>query len=345
MSVVGAGSTAGTGGASSTPPYHPPTNPPSFPDAGPCPEGVEPTIVVTNLEQPTDIALTATHVYWAGSTAIMRQPKAGGKPETVIEIESGVRAPFIDSGRLYWWGWQKIYGMSIDGQLPPETLVTQATIAMGWVVIGGTIWFVNSRATSNEYDLMSAPAGEPGPTKVVVSGIMTIGPIAADWTGVYWYNLDGHRARGDPAFIKKYTFATGEVTNFAVVQDYPLLHADGNHVVWADASDAGGVVGSNTPDGLRPMLLGGARLIQQLAMDASAAFWAVGDLYDSTNSDIVTAPFDGGSARKIACHMPLWINCCEEFLRDGLEVDETSVYFTTYIDGVRGIGKIPKQPR
>ena len=76
------------------------------------------------------------------------------------------------------------------------------------------------------------------------------GAMAADDTGVYWY--DDERGEMGTGFIRKFTRATGEVTDSATAESVRFLRAGGGRVVWADAPSLGdreAIVWSNTPDG------------------------------------------------------------------------------------------------
>ena len=147
-----------------------------------------------------------------------------------------------------------------------------------------------------------------------------------------------------PSFIRKYTLATQQVTDFAKVGGVEFMHSDGAHVVWTDAPAKGAgltTVWSNTPDGSHPVALGAERIVNQLAMDGSSAYWVAsaigGDYTDIAHGDIVTASLNGGPTRKIACRVAV----------QALAVDETDVYFLGLADGAPGkmIGKIPKIAR
>jgi hypothetical protein len=301
---------------------------------------VKPTIVVPSGAQGMHLALTPTHIYWSGASAIMRQAKTGGAPEKVVDIGSGGGpAPFIDQGRLYWSFAPNVYGMALDGDAPQAPLVTEAMNPMAWVVAGGRVWFANNAhlggKTSDDLDLMSAPAGEPGPARVDARGMETTGPVAADPTGVYWYADTRVVNRDGGALIQKYTLSTAQITSFATVSGVEFLRTDGAHVVWTDSSSAAGtVVWSNTTDGTHPVALGRAPLVRQLATDGSSAYWAA-SLFGDENSAIVVTPLEGGSARTIACGVSSVY---------AIAVDETDVYFSTWLAD-SFIGRFPKSPQ
>jgi hypothetical protein len=291
------------------------------------------------------LALSATHVYWLSSNAIMRKAKAGGAVETVTTFNVGT-APYIDSGRLYWSSYPNIYGMPLDSQTPPETLATSATLIDAWTPRGDRVFFASEGTDGGNprprADLLSAPSSGAGDAVVLLRGIQASARMVADSTGVYWYDDQRALVEGGkgPGYIRKYTLATQVVTDFAQAQFVDYIVADGAHVVWADAASHlpdPTTVWSNTPEGNHPVALGAAPLVRQLAMDGSSAYWAAsgpGDDY----SDVLTSPLAGGPTRTIACHV---------YAVYALAVDDTDVYFSTYLaSGAPGkiIGKIPKKP-
>jgi hypothetical protein len=269
-------------------------------------------------------------VYWSAGAAIMRKPKAGGTVETVTTFDVSGRAPFIDSGRLYWSGWPNIYGMPLDATSPPVRLATRASIPDGWVAAGDRVFFASNIDIHKDGGLLPADellvasslvSEEP---VVLLPAIEVSARMAADSTGVYWY--DDERASnveaGRPvAFIEKYTLATKQLVHFASADFADFLLADGAHVLWTDSASSSTVVWSNTPDGSHLVALGRAPLVRQLATDGTSAFWAESAPGDEF-SDIVTGPVGGGPTRKIACHVASIY---------AFAVDETDLYYSTWL--------------
>lgn len=261
----------------------------------------------------------------------------GGPIETVV-AHIGGRAPIIDSRRLYWGDSPNIFGQPLDGGIP-ELVANLAMNPMGWAVSGDRLYFIhddyNHGAGPPTKRLLGASSkgGEPS---VLVDHLDETGSVAADETGFYWHDTrhdtDGG-IEGTPS-IRKYTLANGQVVDFAPTGFPRFIRTNGSYVAWdaAGLSDAPTIVWSNTADGSRPMALGRAGLIWQLAIDATSAYW-VGSNFSSSDMDVVTAPLAGGSARKIACHL------ADVY---ALAVDETHVYYSTWLENGT-IGRIPRR--
>jgi len=84
-----------------------------------------PVTVLVDLQydQPYDLALTATDVYWVnfgafgltplpngllphnGKGALMRVPRAGGAPQTLLASRYGPASIAVDDKRIYWAEW------------------------------------------------------------------------------------------------------------------------------------------------------------------------------------------------------------------------------------------------
>jgi hypothetical protein len=84
--------------------------------------------------------------------------------------------------------------------------------------------------------------------------------------------------------------------------------------------------------GQLPALATGQLGVLGLTADATAAYWATrGQFASMGNSDILAAPFAGGSVQKLACQFRMY---------GGIAVDDTDVYFIS--QGSTIIAKVPK---
>jgi hypothetical protein len=103
-----------------SPPAEPgPSEPSPIPRA--CPDGPEPSAFVL-ANGISGIAQSETHLYWY-SDAIYRQPKAGGPPEKVTEVEPYGGRLLIDDSTLYWVSYPAIFGLAIDADQEPVRIV------------------------------------------------------------------------------------------------------------------------------------------------------------------------------------------------------------------------------
>jgi hypothetical protein len=277
------------------------------------------------------IALSTTHVYWMSSGSIMRTPKAGGASESVTPSRG--RGPFIDGARLYWADYPDILGMPLDGSRQPEVLAHAGALD-SWAVHDDSLYFVPdiSDAGVAAGSVVVGSSGQLGAAQPLARSNAPFGKLAADATGVYWYE-DTRGDAGVGAVIRKYDLATHQVSDFASVSAVQFLIADGTHVLWADVPSYGGdtVVWSNTPDGSRPLQLGRAGLVRQLASDGVSAYWA-SSAVGAGASDIVKAPLAGGTPRTIACGIENVYS---------LAVDSTHVYYSTW-DANGLLARLPK---
>jgi hypothetical protein len=288
-----------------------------------CPGGNSPEVIVQSGVNGMHIALSATHVYWSTLSQIFRTPKSGGDSELVSGATVGGRAPFIDSNRLYWGGEAfTVYGMPLD--TPNATPVLLASNIAGpdaWTVSGNALFV----AVGN-LGLMTTSAENPGTPTMLSEQIAPSSRMAADVTGVYWW--DDQRAEAGTGFIRKYTFATEQVTNFARVGAVQFIRTGGDRVVWADVS-GDTVIWSNTPDGSQPVQLGRAPSVFQLATDGTSAYYAAGG---GDTMHIFAVPLAGGPTTRVACGVHNVYS---------LAVDDRAVYYSTW-DATGSLSRVLK---
>jgi hypothetical protein len=271
------------------------------------------------------IALTEKDVYWSASQ-VFRTPKGGGSSEVISGTTVRGRGPFIDSNRLYWGGESlTVYGMQLDTpNAIPTLLATHIAEPDAWTVSGDAVYFVAGDVGAQPQQLMMA-SSRGGQTPVtLVEQIAFHSTLAADATGVYWY--DDERFELGTGFIRKYTLATGQVTDFARVEAVHFLRTGGGRVVWADAPSNGDretIVWSNAPDGSQPVRLGSAPAVYQLAIDGASAYFAGGAIQGAPDGmNIVQVPLAGGPTTIVACGVHDLYS---------LAVDEHDVFYSTWL--------------
>jgi hypothetical protein len=188
----------------------------------------------------TSIALDDTSVYFTTFASVMRVPKTGGSPITVVTGAQGklVRDLSIVDGSLYWLSdASDVYGAAKDGsgarvlvhagQL--DDCMVDGTFAYGW------------ERDLNATSLLSA-AVAGGTQSVLVDGVETAAPVYAGGgvagTGViYWTGFAGHvNAPDAKQGLLKTVSATGVTT--AAWSGAPgfALAGDDACVYWIDGS-------------------------------------------------------------------------------------------------------------
>jgi hypothetical protein len=274
------------------------------------------------------LASTPTHLYWLDATlAVMRQPKAGGARDTLASMADRGIHIYVDATRVFWeeaaMSSKSVYSMPLDASSGHTRL---APNVVAWTVGVDRVFYGSTQGR-----IESVPKSGGAPT-VVADGLVT-GPMAADETGVYWY--DGRTDAG-VAGLSKFTLASSSQGAFADSMLVRYLLSDGAHVVWVDepsyfkpaairwTSPAAGA--ASTIASAQPFLLG-------LTADATTAYWLTGGPTGSMGPvDVVAAPFDGGPLRKLACNI--------RTPRD-MTVDDEAVYVSSY-EGV--VWKVAKTP-
>lgn len=299
-----------------------------------CEGGNTPQVIVPSGVVGMHIALSDTHVYWANNSQIHRTPKAGGASEVVRGDGVDGRAPFIDSNRLYWGGpSMTIYGMPLDAADASPTMLANGIGDLdGWIVHGASVYFTQGELGASDQSLMMASSSD-GTAATLAARMSGTSAIAADATGVYWY--DDQRLTSGTGFIQKYTPATGRVTQFATVDVVRFIRTGGEHVIWDDGPSTGNrptVVWSNLPDGSQPLQLGSAGAIYQLAADGTSAYYAAGEGGDG-QMDLFATPLVGGRTASVACGVQNVYS---------LAVDENALYFSTW-DATGSLSKVSKQ--
>jgi hypothetical protein len=271
------------------------------------------------------IALTEDEVYWSASQ-VFRTPKGGGSSEVIDGSTVGGRGPFIDSNRLYWGGESMtVYGMRLDTpNATPTLLATHIAEPDAWTVSGDTVYFATGDVGASTPQLMMASALDERAPVMLVEQITESSAMAADATGVYWY--DDERFEMGSGFIRKYTLATGQVSDFARVDVARFIRTGGGHVVWTDSPsdlDRETIVWSNTPDGSQPVRLGSAQSVYQLAIAGTNAYFAGGAIQGAPDGmKIVEVPLAGGPATIVACGVHDLYS---------LAVDEHDVFYSTWL--------------
>jgi hypothetical protein len=300
-----------------------------------CPGGPEPTLVAATTANA--LASSPTFLYWLDEKlAVMRQSKSTGATEKLADMScQGVRIR-VDDTRVFWEecgsGGGVLYSLPLDLSAGAVRLATSIS---EWAISTDRVFYFTytpgTPGATGEID--SVPKTGGAPTILFVAAASANEAIAADDSGVYWFDteVDG----GAPGFLK-FDFAANAKHPFANSQIIRFLLADGSHVIWSDGPDIGqpaGILWSPPTGGTVTTVASGQTGVIDLAADATNAYWMRpgplgGNWLDP--SDLVTAPLDGGPQRTLAC-----------FVRaPSLAVGDDAVYLAAGLDGA--IWKIAK---
>jgi hypothetical protein len=282
-----------------------------------CPEG---PIGVHAVDAWADaLASTPSHLYWLDiHDAVMRRSKTNGEIEKLSGTAQRGTALRVDATHLFWEernDFNTLYRMPLDG----SEAATRIAVDVGpWALGGDRVYFWQRGARAPLGQIVSVPK-TGGPPATISANAPSSGPMAADATGLYWYDEGGFEA-GITGLLK-FARATSNETRFSEATRVRYVLADGDRVVWADEQRYLGPadIRRASPNGENVMTVASAQpAILGLAADAHDAYWLTGTPVGSTGpADLVTAPLAGGPIRKLACgiDMPL-----------GITVDDDGVY-------------------
>jgi len=274
---------------------------------------------VVNSATVDAFAVTSSYLYWLDDQpALMRQPKLNEMPAKVVDLVQRGNKILVDPNRIYWAESSSIYGMPFD-------LSSGATrVAVGvthWAVGGDSVFYTNGVV------IESVPK-TGGAAKQLVDDVVGIRTMAADATGLYWFEERGDAAS---AGIEKFWLGTGSAGTFKFAQHVRILLADGSRVAWVDEPWllGPGTILWSTPAGSDPIAAAsGQRTVLHLVIDDVNAYFTSGDPGGSV--DLVKVPLGGGTPRHLACAL--------QQLR-ALAVDESDVYFSSALGGIWKVSK------
>jgi hypothetical protein len=173
-----------------------------------------------------------------------------------------------------------------------------------------------------------------GPPTPVAQDVLATWQLVSNGSGVYWFDWRGEDA--GTSGLRELTLSDGLVTSFASAKSVRSLCADDAHIVWADEPSylSNATIWASPPQGSsRTALANNQHGVLAVTADATAAYWATSGAFGSMGPiDILTAPFAGGPAQKLACQFQM----C-----GGLAVDDTDVHFVSWSPSA-GIAKVPK---
>jgi hypothetical protein len=282
------------------------------------------------------LASTPTYLYWLDiSGAVMRRSKTTGEIERLSGTANRGTHLRVDATHVFWEERSDdstLYSMPLDGSGP----ATRIAVNVGaWALGGDRVYFWQRNQGGAPLGQIVWVPKTGGPAATIVANAPSSDPMAADPTGLYWYDLRGFEA-GITGLLK-FARATNNETRFTEATRVRYVLADGDRVIWADEQAYLGPadIRWSPPSGENAVTVARSQpAILGLAADAYDAYWLTGTPVGSTGpADLVTAPLAGGPAKKLACgiDMPLAIT-----------VSDDAVYVASARSVVWKIAKAPK---
>ncbi len=232
------------------------------------------------------LVLDATHVYWTAGPFIMKMPKAGGEAKVVIESE-------VKGGR-------GLSGIAVDG------------LRVYW-----TLYF--------DIDGMVMAADKNGGTPETLAtrqdGALM---LALDQDSIYWTN---HAGVGKP--VMRYGFDDRSVRAIAEHQYNPTWIAlDDTFVYWTNLRGVhGAVMRANKADGSVEVFADEQHGPSVVALDDTFVYWTdltLGPGNVATTSSIKRRPKSGGDEETLVeVDGHIW----------GLAIGDRDIYWTNYSEG------------
>jgi hypothetical protein len=275
------------------------------------------------------LAATPTYLYWLeNDQALKRKSKATGAIEKLADTGARGRHISVDDTRVFWDEAQSVFTMPLDGSAAPTRLASSVS---AWTLGVDRVFYFKAGSLGPGSEIDAVPKGGGIPT--VIATDVFPGVVAADATGVYWYNDRGADA-GGPGFLK-FTFASSAAGDFEYSNQMRYLLADGSHVLWANETTYLGPADIlwSPPEGNMVTTVATAQLaVLGLVADATTAYWITSTLVGATGpGDLTAAPLAGsGPVRKLLCNVNIPL---------ALAVDDDTAYIASGLGIVLQVSK------
>jgi hypothetical protein len=195
-------------------------------------------MLVQNLvDDPLDVAVDSTYVYWAGSVSIQKVPIAGG-PKTVLAKDLTLAGVFqqpcvaVNASAVYASTATAILSVPLIGGSPTSLAENQSPNAI--TADATNVYWTNlptgQDAGPTEPSVMKVAATGGTPvTLVTLTGSAIPAGIAVDATNVYWIEGLGS--------VRKVPIAGGSPVTLAPAPELPGgIAVDATNVYWTDTS-------------------------------------------------------------------------------------------------------------
>jgi sugar lactone lactonase YvrE len=282
----------------------------------------------TGNDQPKSVALDSTYVYWSdvGNGAIMKAPKAGGNPVTMVSTPLTNAAYIaIDSKNLYYQpNGNGITAAPLDGSASFQVVANYSDLA--FVADGANLYWAEpigcpSDGGPCESAIVSQPLDGGAPTTLANGNFSPVALAVTD-AGVYWTNQGTTANSFNDGTVMGAPLDGGAPMTIATAQLDPHgIAADSVNVYWASGRNYGGTSGSvvEAPlDGGLPNTLA-TNLYEPsaVAIDSTTVYFSL--VNGGQNGSIGSVPIDGGGMTTISSDARTY--------PDSIAVDSTNVYW------------------
>jgi outer membrane protein assembly factor BamB len=287
---------------------------------------VQPTVLAAG-EDPVDVAIDATYVYWLNSSAgqVRRVAKTGGQPATLSSSPGTYPWSLAVDLRNVYWTVPNFFLAGTNAAVMELALDGGAPVALGTqlgeptdIAVGATAVFWT--ASSGSAEVQTAPI-DGGAVASFAAGPAEGGPIAIDADNLYWSNgTDTYQAPlagGAPLSIGPAALA------LAVDAAYVYLAYGDGSAGSVVRIPIGGGPATTLADSRPPSLVA-------VAVDATNVYWIEGDGTIGMGA-VATMNKSGGTPVVLASGLQD---------PEAIAVDDTDVYFANTAAGE--VEKIPK---
>jgi hypothetical protein len=289
------------------------------PDGGDCAHLSAPTVLAEDQNDPADIAVDASRIYWVNrftsESWIMQMPVTGGTPTTLARIGDAHGTMAVSAAGVFWPepGGQRIMSVPLTGGTP---------VALAYGLVGPLA--ITADATSvywTRHDQYAIPpvgeimmvAATGGAPVTLASGPMYPSAIAVDDQAVYWFD-------GDTRTILSVPLAGGTPVTLASQQLAGPMVSDGVRLYWINYNygyDSGDVMKMPVAGGTPMTVADFQHGLTGIAVDATSVYWTTSD--GPGLGAVWSVPISGGAPVRLACGQD-WPQL--------LAVDATRVYWT-----------------
>ncbi len=182
-------------------------------------------------ERDSDIAVDATSVYWTTRVGVMKAPKAGGAPVTVLQSDSTDKRIAVDSSFVYALTAGTIVKVPLGGG--PVAQLAVGGVQVSGIALDASRIYWGRRGTSWadlwHPSVVAVPLAGATPTALASWSTDPVADIAVDGASVYFSTYDASGIGG----VFKVALSGGEPTAVATGQKHPRsLVVDATSLYW-----------------------------------------------------------------------------------------------------------------